>query len=473
VRSCLIPPAVLGACLVLTHPAPAQPEQEPANGRMTVSIHLTPRDYPRPASRVFLLPEFAESIQGNRVQMFLRCFMEQDNFFGKTETNRREAWNQMALADLPLAEVRDYGGRLLSRDMYDAARMTYSDWQLWYFTRRDGYRTLLPDVQKMRSLASALKTRVRGEIAAGDCLGAIHDLKTFLGLARTMEAHPTMIGGLVGTAIAMIAVSTVEELIQQPGCPNLFWALTDLPVPFMSLRASIEGERSFISSDFADLKAAADPVADSAIEKKIDSYEELFKMQGDPENPLARMPGGLKALFQARARDAGEVKAARQRLIQYGLEPAHVAVWTPLHVVAIEDVMVYEEYRDEMGKWLNLPYWKAKGGLAEADAAVKKMLDRSAFTWSIAAVMKLKNAMVRLDQRIAYLQIMEALRLHAFRSGALPATLAELKLPLPLDPVTGKPFEYTVKDGVATLHGENPMAGNPRTNRYYEISLKK
>src|SRR5262249_23275285 len=186
---------------------------------------------------------------------------------------KRGKWNEMQLKDLPVSELKNYGARLIERDMYDAARMTNVDWQLWYFVRRDGYRTLLPDVQKMRALAEALRTRVRGEIAAGDFDGALRTLKTFFGLARTMEPHPTLIGHLVGVAIATIGLNAVEELIQQPGCPNLFWALIDLPVPFMSLRAGLEGERMFISTDFEELKSATSPVADSVISAKIDSYD--------------------------------------------------------------------------------------------------------------------------------------------------------------------------------------------------------
>jgi hypothetical protein len=69
---------------------------------------------------------------------------------------------------------------------------------------------------------------------------------------------------------------------------------------------------------------------------------------------------------------------------------------------------------------------------------------------------------------------MEALRLYAYRNnGTLPAALTEIKLPLPVDPFTGKTFEYTLKNGVATLHGENPLPGNDRLNRYYEIQIKR
>ena len=49
----------------------------------------------------------------------------------------------------------------------------------------------------------------------------------------------------------------------------------------------------------------------------------------------------------------------------------------------------------------------------------------------------------------------------------------QIRLPVPLDPVSGKPFEYRVTNGVATLHGANPNPENERTNRFYEIRLRK
>src|SRR5207302_1347117 len=110
--------------------------------------------------------------------------------------------------------------------------------------------------------------------AAGNFDGARHTLKTFFGLGRTMEAHPTLIGQLVGVAICTIAVNAVEEFVQQPGAPNLFWALTDFPTPLLSLRLGLEGERTFISLDFEALRTAADPVSDANILKKIEPYEE-------------------------------------------------------------------------------------------------------------------------------------------------------------------------------------------------------
>ena len=46
-----------------------------------------------------------------------------------------------------------------------------------------------------------------------------------------MGEHPSLIGGLVGWAIANSAFGPLEEMLEHPSCPNLYWALTNLPDP--------------------------------------------------------------------------------------------------------------------------------------------------------------------------------------------------------------------------------------------------
>lgn len=230
-----------------------------------------------------------------------------------------------------------------------------------------------------------------------------------------------------------------------------------------------------ISHDFEGLKTASRAVADSVISKQIDDLEMILTIEGKPEgNSKAEKPVGYKARMQARAANANEVKTAREQIVQMGLNVDLVKTWSPLHVVLIDDVMHYEHYRDELGKLMNLPYWQAKPGMEEALALINQNLKKWPTLALVPAVEKVKRAQTRTDQRLAYLQIMEGIRLHALKNGgSLPATLAEIKLPLPLDPATGKPFEYSVDKGVATLHGENLYPGTAALNRYYEIRLNK
>lgn len=454
----------------------AQPEREVKNGRVTIPVFLTPTDYLKPVSRAYLLPQYAESIPGNRVQMFLRCFMEQANFFGQAESERRQKWNELPLRDLPLNEVGNYGSPLIDRDMYDAARMTQVDWQLWFFLRRDGFNTLLPDAQKMRAQAEAMKTRVRGQIAAGDHEGAIHTLKTLFGLAHTFDSHPSLIGHLIGVAIATMATDAVLEMIQQPGCPSLYWALMDLPTPLLSLRLGNEGERLMLTHEIEPLKSAPD-ATELVLLKQIDRLNTLIVVTESERNEAqkkAQPSKSLKSILEKRAGNADEVKAARERIIRLGCDDMLVRRWSPLHVVLIDEELHCEQYRDEVAKFMNLPYWQAKPGIDQAIAEISEKRKQWTLLALVPPMATVKRAQARLDQRIAYLQVLEAIRLHAFKNGgSLPATLADIKLPLPVDPVTGRPFEYKVDKGVATLHGENPNPQTEQTNRYYEILLSK
>ena len=67
----------------------------------------------------------------------------------------------------------------------------------------------------------------------------------------------------------------LEELIQQPDAPNLYWSLTDLPRPFIDLREPMQGERVMAYGNFpgmaemaADLNAK--PMTPEQVTKLLD-----------------------------------------------------------------------------------------------------------------------------------------------------------------------------------------------------------
>jgi hypothetical protein len=81
--------------------------------------------------------------------------------------------------------------------------------------------------------------------------------------------------------------------------------------------------------------------------------------------------------------------------------------------------------------------------------------------------------MVRIDQRIALLRCIEAIRMHAAEHGGQPPeTLAAVKIvPLPLDPMTGQPFSYAVKGKEITLQAA-PAEKDAKPSLSYKIQLK-
>ena len=79
-------------------------------------------------------------------------------------------------------------------------------------------------------------------------------------MARHLGEHPTLVGSLVGFSMAAMAIGPLEEMLEQPGCPNLYWALTKLPVPLVSMEKGAEGERVWAAVEFRDLDESA-PIA--------------------------------------------------------------------------------------------------------------------------------------------------------------------------------------------------------------------
>ncbi len=72
------------------------------------------------------------------------------------------------------------------------------------------------------------------------------------------------------------------------------------------------------------------------------------------------------------------------------------------------------------------------------------------------------------------LRAIEALRMHAAENGHWPEKLSDVTIvPMPIDPFTNGPFEYSLKDGVAALstpHDKTWSVGEGAAR--YELTLR-
>jgi hypothetical protein len=444
--------------LLFLLPCAARADDAPT--QTIVRLTVTPQSAPKPALRYQLLPELREMNPGNPIQGYLMCFMEQNHFFfDKTAVENREKWQTMPLKDLPVKELRGYGGAALRQADY-AARLETADWQILLKLRRDGVGVLIPDVQLMRVLAAALKVRIRGEIADRRFDDALASAKTMFALSRHLGEHPTVVGDLVGAAVASRALDPVEEMIQQPGCPNLYWALTDLPSPFIDFRKGRQGEEVWMAVSF-NLLDEKEPMSDAQIARFLEVIRpELPEAIKDPTEWVA-----------AQAKNEDRLRAARKRLIESGLAEEVVKRFPARQVILLDEKLESEIKRDEGLKLMAVPYWEAEKLLT----AGPKEKSEHLFPWA-PAFLKLRQREAQLDQRFALLRCVEALRMYAAENdGKLPAKLSDVKLPLPIDPVTGKPFPYQLDGGTATLRG-TPPTGREKEAGYdvrYEVTIAK
>ncbi len=419
----------------------------PARGEETV-IRLTvrPMAAPRPALRYLLLPELKEMNPGNPIPNYLKAAFDRDASPDPTAAIDRDALRQ---ADR-------------------AARLDKPDWQILLKLKTDGIALLIPDVQKMRELAGALQERFRSENATGRLDDSIRTAKTMFAMARHMSEHPTLIGDLVGIAIAFIAIQPLEEMLEKPGCPNLYWALTNLPRPLIALDRGLEGERVLLTGELRDLDRRA-PMSAGQLNKLVAHIDSLRSLADTRPKKTTR------AWLNERNKDEKAVAAARARLVEVGFSEKQVRRFPADQVLLLDEYREYEARRDDAMKLMNLPLWEAAAqGLGRP---APKGKETTLFAdLLVPALYKVRLAQGRLDQRLALLRQVEALRLYAAaHDGKLPAKLADCGVPLPVDPVTGKPFRYSVDGATAHLRGSPPRGEekNPAYNIHYEVTIPK
>jgi len=155
---------------------------------------------------------------------------------------------------------------------------------------------------------------------------------------------------------------------------------------------------------------------------------------------------------------------AKERLIAAGMPAEKIEAMPVPQVVLRYTMRTYEQLRDESFKWFYVPYWQGREGL-------KRVEREYIAAWSegrevvpvvqtlLPAIGAVHQATARSQRSTAVLRLIEALRLYAAaHDGRLPETLAALEVPVPIDPFTGKPFEYRREGDRAIIEGP-PMPG--------------
>jgi hypothetical protein len=452
------------AMAVFTHACLA--EQTSTTTEMLIRLNVRPAPAPKPALRYRLLPELKEMNPGNPIQSYINCMMAQKKFFlDDGDYQNRQKLLTMPLNELPAQKLPDDGRYDLSEADW-AARLDNPNWQILLKLKADGIELLLPEVQQLRSLARALQVRFRAEVAQCRFDDAIRTAKTMFAMSRHLGEHPSLIGNLVGMAIASMTIYHLDEMLMQPGCPNLYWALTALPSPLISLDKGMDGERVMLEWVFRDLSESA-PMSKDQLKKFVAEADRLLDAFEKGEK------GRLRAWLEGRIKDTAVVTAARQHLVEYGIPEKRVTAFSAEQVILLDDKRELESRVDDDHKTINLPLWQAEMLAAQ----IKSKSPPALFADLLVPVtLAARRAQARVVQRISLLRHIEALRLHAAEhDGALPAQLTDVAVPLPVDPITGKSFRYEVTGNTAHVRGSPPSGQEkiPAFNIHYELTLQK
>jgi hypothetical protein len=434
-----------------------------------VRLVVRPMAGPKPAMKYQLLPELSELNPGNAAQNYLKCFAEQRYFFFSQQgIDERTRFQRMPLAELALAHGGTYGGGVLNRADW-AARMDYLDWQSSQIIQNGDINLLPGEMGPLQVLASSLQVRFRGAVAEQHFDDAIRTAKTMFALARDLGEHPTVVANLVGLWTARLGLETLEAMVQQPACPNLYWALTDLPSPLVGLRKGPQGDQILVARQLG-LIHSDGPMTETELEKLVSRLSGLLAFSREQSG---QPPRSFRATLQAITKDPAKIRAARERLVGAGSKEDEVKKLTPLQVILLDQKREYEVDRDERLKLLGLPLWQFEGlaGAPERDRSSDAPLADL-----LPDVIKLRREQGAFEQQVAILRHVEALRMYAAEHGGkLPEKLPDIPVPLPPDPTTGKPFVYSVDGTMAHISGRSNRSESqgPAQTVRYSVTIQK
>jgi len=440
-------------------------------------LKVTPAAAPSPSLKYRLIPATTELVPGNAAALYYRTFsflteapplfknalqgnMQKDA--SDAEYSQTDRWLAMPLKDLPQMQVERFLGLFNTylREMTLAIHRQKCDWDV--HARPEGLLMLMPEVQSFRSIANIVVLKARLLASQGRYDEAIQTLQINFKLAEHLSRGPTVIHTLVGIAIARMSLTQVEEISQADQGPNLYWALSTLPSPFVDLKEAVEWEPNSVFRMIPSLlKMEEGPANDELMaafkEEKQNLRHKLIISRGFPEPNLI----------------VGALPAAKARLLAAGIKQESLDKMPSQQIVIVDAMRSHRAAQGELSKWLHLPYAQ---GAQHAEKELKAyqescaMLDLHLFDTVLEKVKyydgftKAWRAGAILDRQIAALRTIEAIRMQAAADqGKLPKQLNDVKVvPVPVDPMTETPFQYRLEGNTITLSAPAPFGGTEK-----------
>jgi hypothetical protein len=459
---------------LLTLTTPAQvPER-------VTRLSVEPAPVPAPALKYELVPRLKDQAPGNAAVFYYRAFSPEAlshrrdrDFYSKLGR-----WLDTPARELPKEELRWLEHYWPLTELERGTRCERCDWEMLDPLREGVPWKPYPELHGFRELGMLLRLRARLEATEGRTDAAVANLRTGFTLAKHLTEWPHPVGSLVGLAVADGMSREVESMLQAPGAPNLYWALSELPQPFTDLRRAFQGEWLIISRtapDRAELNrtvltpAQAQAVLHRVVRGWWASPGELPAAEGEGAST------GLSAAFEV----VKDYPRAKRLLIEQGRPAVEVEA-----IPAPQAVLMYWLYEgrrvhDDVLKWCGLPYWQARPALQQLYAHVPGDYATSLQGVGRALVSTEAPGLFRMaavtDRGIAVLRCVEAIRLFAAaHEGRLPVKLADVaEVPIPVDPLTGREFDYQPGDGRAVLISR-PAPGDTKSSTLrYEISIRR
>lgn len=448
-------PFVVALCLLSILTASAQTTRPAPEAR---SFTLTPVAPPVPALKYDLLfRRMIEKRPGNAAILYLYSILLMDPDSGEKADK--------ALAARDAGDTAAFDARadsLQSQRLFDeldlAARRDDCDWQIPM--RETGASTLLPQLRPLRDLLKVLEVCAIRQMEQGQIDQSLATLRLGYELADHLRQEPTLVAALVSLNGVGIMDNGLEALMNRPDSPNLYWALRTFPARQFYLQSTFETEGLawLTNSDLLRKKWSGQELRPEEWRSALAQIVSLNKYDSSSSN--AQFPDPIR-------------DATGDNLQQARLDYAQAQHVSPDQAAAVDPAVLLGNYYmdqyqiayDNMDKWLCTPYPVVLAHAAQTDAlALQMQRDEPAnpFFQFTAAWKRAIWHFARVDRQLAALTAVESIRSYAAsHNGSLPSALDDvIDTPVPPNPATGKPFEYSASNGVATLsdtESEDPL----------------
>ncbi len=206
-----------------------------------VRLTIEPSTDTKTDSRIRLLPQKEELIDGNAVSLYQKAIQSLPINFN---SQKFADWRKLPpdLGQLPVNEIESELAKLKPTiDLLNqAARSKQCNWPVIKPERAQ--QQLMDDLAKFRQFAFIFDVKAKIQIAQGKYDSAIDTLKTNLTMANQLGSAPSLIQAMVGIAIGAISLERIEQLIQSDKSPDLYYALKNLPQPLADANEAMKIE---------------------------------------------------------------------------------------------------------------------------------------------------------------------------------------------------------------------------------------
>jgi hypothetical protein len=460
------------------------PKGDPPDVPPVTPLVLSPAAEPVPALKYQLLPGLDDQLAGNGAIDYERLF---GPFFRRAPSQswtekRLNAWIELPPDKLPEKDVDEalkvYAPLFTGLEL--AARRSTCEWQLPL--KEQAFATHITAFQDLREAAKALALQARLQISRDDLDGALTSMRTIFKMSRDCNHGDLLVTTLIACATASTNAENLEAFVQRPKAPNLYWALTALPTPFLDSRRAVDNEALMMEYEFPQLAVLRSRRVNSEEARRLS--DEILARWWRDASP-AEAPGG-KTLAEAEAKvaslAAANLDSLKPTLLDAGWSKADLEAMPPEQVLWLTSDFHWRVYRDELFKWAEVPAAKRTAGVLAVQARIQKLVAPASNPIAEFELLRLAPAAEpfyastdRRERTIALFRVIEALRLYAAaHQGALPASLDQLSVPVPSDPMTGQAFLYhTAEGGTADLETPALPTNNRFYGRHYAIRVRK